>query len=356
MNGTYQDRVVRLSFDDYLVNSSQEFEPVWDVDSIMFTTSSLPILSDLYFYPFPNRFHTLTKNNKFTWCVNDHEVPIYQILNVHFGKTGQNGMFHVHLFFPKMRRKVGPKWVNFMSDKQYEDLYDKVVLPSIQNILPVDCIKEYPTSYSLMSKLCCSPNGQFQFATKVITKLYVRAVLAEMRRLIESNEELDSFKGFFFHTHAKNCKLVMRSSCGDPLKQLLQSYSDFEWELVDLRYLYLDIGLEVRTTSLSPTTLLWSKDFCLRYLDLLGLKSVHTHDWCATNTVGGANGSSKLPMEQILSCQLYMCEKNTLYTYDNGQPMSFSINDAVYKNTRYKRGVSLMLQGFTESRRKSFGI
>ena len=243
-----------------------------------------------------------------------------------------------------------------MTSEQWQLLYNDGIFPALREVLPHDLLKEYPLNYNLASSTSRNASGAWVFRTHTIPREHTRRFLDVLRELVNNDEDLSGFRDFFYHVHTKNTKVVMRSSVVDPLSALEERFDQFHWNELDPTKLFLDIGMEFHPDGATPTTFLWDMEFCKKYLRALGFQKMNRHSWCTSAGVGGANGVHNKLRDEMLFCQLYMCEKNVLYTYGSGGVKGFCVQDVVNEANRFTLCTKTMLSAFNASRNKSFGV
>ena len=348
-----------LSIDEsFLCNSTSKLEIVHDVDSVLFSSIYLPCKEDLRLFCFPDRSATIHNQNYMQWSLESGErVFINSIPNFRFATTGLNGVFNIHIFFPRLREKKNGYWRNMMKAEEYEIFYDKILRPSLLATLPQDMHKEFPISYQNANFNSITPKGTFKFIGYLCSHIYIENLVKEMRYVVANNSELLIFKDFFFHIHAKNLKLAIRSSMSDIIEIFTENYSCFEWSRIDRRHIFIDLGLEIFPSNNSVC--LWNLSFCRKYLKAIGLKQVESLNWCWTSEIGGARAHSvrfNKVFPGLVFAQMYMCEKNLLYSYGMQHIYALSLQDVAHNSTRYLSVKDGLLKMWNDAKKISYGV
>jgi hypothetical protein len=338
VNGMFEGNKVWLDWEMYHNVNVENLVVSHDIDSVRVNAKELPVLDDIKFFPFPNRYSTMDHDNKCCWHYHGEMIPLYQFPNMEFATSGKNSVFHIHIFFPKLRRCKNSKWVNWMTRSQYESFYDNAVHPALVYSVGADAMDKYPASYRTAESNARNSKGNFSYIARLIPHEILHKFFAQLRHIIDSGDGTIDFQEYFFHVHAKDLKLVMRSSVRDPIVALNETYKSFNWQKFDRTEFWLDIGAEFRSKR-PGMTLLWSGYFVQRYLKSLGLVQLQNHPWCQSTTVAGGSGRGK-PGSSVLFCQLYHGEKNLFYTYeDGGGVKAFSAMDVADNSSRFNHAM-----------------
>ena len=344
----------RLSWDT--PDSCKDLRVVHDVDSIMFTTHSTTfVISDLYLFRIGNRALTITSNNHFESKIDGVATPLYQIPNTQLGSLGLNSCFKLHIFFPRLRRFKNGRWVNFMTSKQSQILYDYAIYPAANHCLPRDVSPLFPLSFQHEEAKSRTKGGQYFIKQTIVPGVSVNAFLGNMKQRIDSTTELEDYRDFLFHVHAKNLKIPLRSTISNIDFTLNPEYRTFCW--TDIKDIWVDLGVEV-----FPNTaqyLVWKRDFVENYLKtLMGLKGTF-NPFCLSYDIGGGTseaGKSAINGKLVKYVQLYMVGKNTDHHYTDIGFKSFSAANVMNRSSGYINSILNLEEGWKKSVEFGYGV
>lgn len=357
INGQWREK---KAFMDFQNNLSQrvEMSVSVDIDSVLGTCAEIPVLDDFKIYPFPSRDATINKNNYMRW----EGRLLVTIPNLHFADTGVNAMFKVHIFFPNLETTmVKGRWRNFMRRDEYQTFYDYVVRVAILDVLPSSVHHNYPISYVIEEFNSRIYSGEFRSTGRNIIAKHVPKLLTRMREIVEENDLLEEYRGFFYHIHTKGQKMILKNTMGDPLELLNREYRSFDWDVLNLNgELHLDIGIEILPNAKSGSdkyTLLWSQKFCSEYLRSLGMIKIQEQPWSFTNDIGGSTGEQGTSaIRSVRYIQMYMTEKNPLYTFKKGGVRNLTPQDVMTSSSRYLETVNHIRECWHLCENQNFGV
>jgi hypothetical protein len=292
-----------------------------DIDSFLWTGETLPIspLVDLRLSIYPNANYVLTTNNHCHVNIieegQETNIPIFQIPNFEIGSI--LSQFVVNIFFRNLRRKEGNYWVNILPNDTIGQFYDLVLRPAILSIVSDTSMSHFPLDFASEKFKCTNQNSTSKHPLYSINGISVQDLTKKISELIEL-QDLNQFRNFFFHIHAKDLKLNMNQALlnveGNEFIDLFklkfpifQNYADFENGLYDL-------GIEIIPET--KCTLLWNGPNLLEYLKSVLCINIDKYLWCSSQTILGAKFSYSrraLPNHQIVMGQAYMLEKEQTF-------------------------------------------
>jgi hypothetical protein len=325
LNGQSSIGGKRISFEKYHFADKTDLNYHCDVDSILYTANVLPITCDIFFYEFPNKESTLTKNY-ITWEVNQEPVPLTQLPHFKIASFGENSQFNIHIFLPSLRSKgnLGNRWVTYVNNVDMKDFYDQVWNPCIIATIPVAQHQHYRNDYETSLRISMKGNGKFSFSTKPMSKNFVPHFFVNLTAIAETTQK---FKGIFYHIHAKGLKLSNFGTNVEVLDQIIDRYTMFDWQKMDLNNFYVDLGLELAPPD-SSMTLVWDQRYCQDLLHRqLGMYKPNSHPYCLFNDIGGAAGAytrQTSEFGQLLFVQMYMNDKELFYSFRENYFDSFT--------------------------------
>ena len=268
--------------------------------------------------------------------------------------AGLNSRFHIHMFFPRLRRQVNNKWVNFMTNDQYQLMYDFAIIPALQRVCPVDLGEKFPHSYRNAQIKARNSKGTFVFTPKDLAEELALPFFVELRRVIDSTPRLALFRDYFFHVHGKDIKMVLRNTVVSTVREaLFNKFDCFEWHKFPETQFWIDVGVEYHPPP--ETTFVWSLPFVKQYLQSnLNMAQLQLMPWCHSKTLGGGRAVGKVG-SRILFCQLYMNEKITYCTFDDGGGIrAFNPQDVKNGSSRFINNINDYLEDLEQTQNKTF--
>ena len=282
---------------------------------------------DLVLHPVVNRDWTLSRDNHLKVNIQGKVIPMHQIPNFQAGMLGSH--FRLMVFFPRMRRQHGNRWVNFVDTKYYMAWYDKVVRPALKAVLGPARLQHYPLECDSTTKLSRTARGQLRFPTYTVPRSRVPELFAAIRDA--DNADLpQEMRGWFYHIYAKDLKLVLSSADGDILSNFWTSkmnpFDDTMRHEVE-KQLVFDVAVELTDTS-APSTLLWNGPKLEAAFKSAGFVERMSDLWCGIRDIAGMRGTMSQKLRgnnHILWAQFYHLDKNPLHSKSNqcvGKPTS----------------------------------
>lgn len=119
-----------------------------EIDSILWTGSSLPTSSTIRLFPCPQRSRTINIHNHYYVSIEGKNVKLSNITNFEIGQFGTNGIFRINIFFPRMRKQTNGRWVTSVEAGEMKTFYDKIVYLILQEILSGAALNHWPCGYS----------------------------------------------------------------------------------------------------------------------------------------------------------------------------------------------------------------
>ncbi|KDN41833.1 hypothetical protein RSAG8_07204, partial [Rhizoctonia solani AG-8 WAC10335] len=324
-----------------------------DVDSLSLTAWDPEVCMDINVYPYPDRRRSLNRSNGLTVNLPDGKlIPMHQCPNVCFATIGSNNQFQVNIFFPGRREpSPGPnrRYRNFANEEELTALYDRIFLPTLHHIerqvprklhqLYLSVLQSLPSSYLAMEKLCVIGGGR-AFLPRKIPREIINLVFPAMRTIVNSNPDLASYRGYFFHIYGINLKQVGFNVHGragnNAMQHIFEMYPIVPWWKQNPHDIIADIGLEIHLDPsllperLYPYTLLWNQK---------QMQALVRHSWrltredpyCHSADVGGftAQPRGKL-LHGAIKYQVYLKDKVETYVdSERSVGANFTINHAL---------------------------
>jgi hypothetical protein len=321
-----------------------------DIDSLLFTTTNPVALTDVKLVLLPNFFSILSKNNHLKYPVkrvfmqaNGQEIErnvlvgLYKIPNFEFATTGNNEVFHLHIFFPNLCERIPNTknlWRTFMTSEEYSTFYALVI-----EALQISCSdflnQSVPFSYEAIDKNSKTQTGKYFYQSLHLSSVVFNNMIKNLKEIVVSKAD-PKFQNFFFHIHAKDLKNIWQDA-SNGLQQIETIYKCFQWEESAIDF-YVDVGVEILPPSDSGLTYIWNSNFTKSYLEFMGSRAATHFPYCLLHDAGNTVGEVK--NENICYLQTYMCDKRILSTYGNQGCIAFSQDDVLKCNSRFNTRVN----------------
>jgi hypothetical protein len=317
-------QVERLSLENY---SPKNFRKElilyqYDIDSFLWTGIIPPISCDVKVTQMPQRTsaigHQSRVKRKVEFSRNGTKISVSDSIgnNPNFELARFGDFFHLHIFFPRLRRKSNELlnagfWVDFLTENQFEEFVDDILAPTFYRIMPENSRKNYVQSYRSVSPKSRAANGQIRLISETVPASLVEKFFKQLHIALKDHE---LFGDYFFHIHAKGLKCSTTSTdCKKLVSEFKRRYSFIDWKKIEPLDTYLDFGMEIMyRTSNQGTTLLWKRDYVDTMVRKLGLKEVTIDNWGGTYDAAGMTGK-KGQGDELLYVQYYHTQKIPFY-------------------------------------------
>jgi hypothetical protein len=205
------------SFVDEESFSTSDLHVCIDFDSLIQNSFDLPICGLYNIVLVPNRLATHNKDDKctFTHPLYPNPIHTHQCPNVEFCMGGPGDTIRIIACFPAIQMKSNNRYINYMSENQYELFYDYVIFPALEVALDTcqNQLERFPKTYCCAEILSRNANGNYTYPSKQYpdTNGGIRQLLRIMLRIVEQCNDIDSpiyqFRHMYYHMYGKNLKL-----------------------------------------------------------------------------------------------------------------------------------------------------
>ncbi|KAG9124143.1 hypothetical protein FRC07_012664 [Ceratobasidium sp. 392] len=348
-----------------------------DIDSLSLTVDepefSMPVAVNAY----PARASTLSSDNGLRIWVDGQKRPLSHFLNFTCFTLGSNNQFRVNIFYPSyiVPRLNNQRYRTFMEAADYEQWYDKVFMYALELVsrkvppnLRLACIQaavELPPTYASAQARAHLTDGGRNFAGYKITHEVLNMIIPEMRRIVNTTQELAKFRDYFFHIWGTNLKTVgqrVDGRAGDnPLLHIFRTYPIVPWEKQNPQDIFVDVAVEIFINSdrlpadLGYVTMIWNSKAIAELMGSTYLS--HQHDaYMHSQIVGGLRAfTTGLDTHSIVKFQCYQKDMKQTYIHgDNSLGTGFSPQDALGSTKRYFTQMTKLNAAW--SYQSSFGI
>ncbi|KID81132.1 hypothetical protein MGU_11489 [Metarhizium guizhouense ARSEF 977] len=239
----------------------------WDVDSIICYSLCLSINRGLYVSYFPQ----VSRNIHSSVHVYHQGKPLHSIPHLRLGSGRQSPQFGVYVFFPGITH--ANRTTSYLTNDERRLWIDKLLLPAIRSLCPLDVIQHHPRSYddaeskahSRRREACSGAMRHDIDMHHYLPQEYLEPI---WRHIViasgSASPDLTMFRDMFIILSAKNIKLEARSSTfqGCRNNTIAHLRKVLDWSKADLSNTWIDVGLEDTAVS-AGETLIW-KSRCLQ--------------------------------------------------------------------------------------------
>ncbi|KAG9125557.1 hypothetical protein FRC07_007124 [Ceratobasidium sp. 392] len=347
-----------------------------DIDSLSLTVDepefSMPVAINAY----PPRASTVTSDNGLRIWLDGRKRPLSHFLNFTCFTLGSNNQFRVNVFFPNyvVPRLDNSRYRTFMEAKDYEQWYDRVFICALERVSRkappnlrlaiLQATTELPPTYASAQAHAHMADGSRNFAGYKITHELLNLITPEMRKIVNTTDDLAKFRGYFFHIWGTNLKTVGQSiqgrSSDNPLLHIFRTYPIVPWQKQNPQDIFVDFAVEVYIdpdrlpADLPYVTLLWNSPVMAQLMGSTYLSTQHDA-YMHSHVIGGLRAfTTGLDGHSIVKFQCYHKDMKQTYIHgDNSLGTGFSPQDALGSTKRYFTQVLKLSNAW--SYRSSFG-
>jgi hypothetical protein len=340
-----------LSLKSYEVAEPIPLKVSVDVDSIALNSVDLVLNGPYNLYPVLH-YHDISDNFKETF----RGKRVHKLMNRKFATVGTEfGTMNVYLVFPN-NEAIEADVTHNISSLSYEfrrRFYDNIVRPAVDSVLEHE-IAQFPLSFDNYVGKNRDGNGSVRFDSLInLSSSLLRSLVVKMKELAVNT----IFGDFFFHYSIAGIKLQTRVELtlgavfNVPIKmeETLQITNE-----ADICELFLDIGLDLSPLKAFLVTLLWKKEFCIKYAKQFTNIKSFLQNFATMRDACGVRGRFKYP-SYMCSFQLYHNLKTVTYNAKGGGFAAFS-DENVFGNKEQFQGIQQSLLNTLDECNGSFGL
>ena len=247
-------------------SDQHDLSPVrrFDVDAFIAEATSLEALRGLRFSYYPRPMQNLHQPIHISF----HGRALHHCRHIRFGEGLYNEHLWVYIAFPQ----ISYSKETYLSKDQHALWIDKIVLPSLREILPPTLMQHYPSTWAFgAAKMRAKNNEHRTWDVGGINPIHY-AIREEFlpglwERMLEKlhDPRLADFRGMFIVLQTYGTKLVWNHSSFSQLRRevQIQLSRSIRFNHLNLSHIYVDLGKESITQSLPRIH--WWKHCCLNH-------------------------------------------------------------------------------------------
>jgi hypothetical protein len=371
-----------LSLSEYLLS--------WDIDSIIWTTYHMRVLTEIsvHVLPYSGARPPIWKNNhayaevlmpqserdkdmggRTEWFSNRKSLSV--IPHIHFGKIGSGAAsFNIYVMFPRMMHKnpVNGRSATLIPFEIQSLWFTDIVYPAI---IAGEDPSTFAYKHYTLSEWRWKASNKARFSGKdklvVVQGEHLPRLQRIMREIIQLDlDEYDRYGSFFFVWECRGMKdstNIVMGRDGDPYAELCRKFPHCDWEYMEKRengQLLMDLGMGFHPVpeDRTPLVFMWDLKQVNQSYDAAGMNAGKVHH----EGMMGGYGGRQSEMEQRRLAIVQLCFRSTysLKYQPFRRSVAGEINlcediDAYEVNSTYRNCLDNLLMMMNGSLRKSFG-
>lgn len=337
----------------------------YDVDSMIWYGRQLPswFSETVTYYPFPNRNNGLKKSNHLQLNYQGKLYKMSNIPNVEFCSFGERGEIKLLLFFPKKIHQKEGFYVNVLTEIEYEELYNEIVLPTIIEVATRNknyhVMNSFPYSYKSHANICRITGNQ-KFIGITVPKILCNDFFVTLSAHMAASEW---YSDVIYMFQSKGLKHPLMES--NMLRQFKEEPRFAIWNKLINEYpndtffdfavtAYYPVNEDDNSVCLFPSRLFGSY-----ILENSMLVNVERDTLMLMDDINGFRAElSKKYMKNghIIYFQLYTTEKTKFFSKQQDYNVTdFNVSDVIYKSKKFEKCASIMKSKWQEMVQSNYG-
>ncbi len=341
--------------------AKENLSGLWDYDSLLGFSDTLPFLDEIQVYPVPRFEDSLTKTTHLfrTFRVagtvrisslhasvvahvsQRYRVGLHRIPNIALCTSGTTRRHITRIAFPALMDVGNPNSTRAVPAAHLRAIYDTCIRPSIIDIMPWEA-GHWPPSYDAEFKRIQTSRG-LQFGTQQVPAEHVKEFGDLLLHQIHSQPW---GHGAFYLHQIRGVRQATQHPDGEQAESIQEFLRGYNIDLIDKANFWVDVGYTIHSDG---HVLMPRKDGHWRVLrKFLGLSDDEAHAYtnthkckfdpaCQLSMLGGFHTDVNPTLAQSTTVeyiQMYNSEKNPTYrlTRERGQPsIHLTMQDLVAK-------------------------
>lgn len=376
-DGSHDGKDIAINFSKDDQSDKIQYQFSTDIDSLIWTGLDPPVKNGFEIAIFPNRTNNLGKDNKFKFRhtfmkqnqLVTESIGIHTCPNFEFATGGPSNKLKLLLCFPDMRhqnitkrngRDIKGRWTNYLTNVQYQILYDQIIFPSIMELLPGNQASRFPNSFKAAESQSRLKGGGSIYPTKFFSGDLRTLIRLINQKLTDSvDDTLTPFKHMFIHIYGLNLKLYTGKVTGSPVDSAKEHFNQIiEWEEFERdENSYLDLGVDIYSLkSDCPVTLIWIWD-ALSNLCEGAFRSSRKDSYLHSSSLSGIGASA---IERFHSAclffQAYLLDKEKTQRFAGTFFEGIDKSDILKRSKKFVKRILALEEILKGSDRDSCGI